>query len=549
MGLARHPDHAAGYVVLAAAYRSAGEPDRARLVLMRGYERTGLDSLRALSEAATSESTDVPVADGAGRRLAVEHADAPQVAIASRDDEGVDRLEEARREAERIEAERLEAERIEAERIEAARIEAERIEAARLETARLEAERLEAERIEAERVEAERVVAERVVAESIEAESIEAARVEAERIEAARIEAARVEADRLEAERLEAERVEVERLERARVEAERVEAERVEAERAQAEPEHAPEQPATEPSHVPEQPANEPSHAPEQPAIEPSHAPEQPSSEPSHAPEQPSSEPSHAPEQPAPEPSHAPEQPATPAPDGLSVIERRVDRPVDRMPWLQRQRQRTGERTQGSSLALHSGKSAHRLTSANLRLIPGLEFAPLRAEDQGRRMMIAPIMEDPLPEWEPRRRTTSVENAPPLPEYPATASGRAAIVSADVVSPVLEPMSVEETPIAAVHVPVDVPAPDTSAIDELARRLEGARIAPVGETVASKRHVFEPSIVSDTLADILVAQGAYGEAMKAYMTLARMRPAQLKYYEERIAEMKRRILEEGVTDE
>ncbi|HVK37840.1 MAG TPA: tetratricopeptide repeat protein, partial [Candidatus Kapabacteria bacterium] len=111
MGLARHPDHAAGYVVLAAAYRSAGEPDRARLVLMRGYERTGLDSLRALSEAAASESTDVPVADGAGRRLAVEHADAPQVAIASRDDEGVDRLEEARREAERIEAERLEAER------------------------------------------------------------------------------------------------------------------------------------------------------------------------------------------------------------------------------------------------------------------------------------------------------------------------------------------------------------------------------------------------------------------------------------------------------
>jgi hypothetical protein len=541
MGLARHPDHAAGYVVLAAAYRSAGEPDRARLVLMRGYERTGLDSLRALSETATSESTDVPVADDTARQVAAEHADGAQVAIASRDDVAVDRLEEARREAERIEAERLEAERLEAERIEAARLETARLEAERLEADRLEVERLEAERVEAEKVEAERIEAQRVEAQRIEAERFEAERVEAERVEAARIEADRLEAERLEAERVETERAETERLERTRIEAERVEAERAHAE---------PEQPTNEPEHAPEQPATEPSHAPEQPAGEPSHAPEQPASEPAHAPEQPASEPSHAPEQPAREPSHAPEQPTTPAPGGgLSVIERRVDRPVDRMPWLQRQRQRTGERTQGSSLALHSGKSAHRLTSANLRLIPGLEFAPLRAEDQGRRMMIAPIMEDPLPEWEPRRRTTSVENAPPLPEYPATASSRAAIVSADVVSPVLEPMSVEETAIAPVHVPVDEPAPDTSAIDELARRLEGARIAPVGETVASKRHVFEPSIVSDTLADILVAQGAYGEAMKAYMTLARMRPAQLKYYEERIAEMKRRILEEGVTDE
>lgn len=97
------------------------------------------------------------------------------------------------------------------------------------------------------------------------------------------------------------------------------------------------------------------------------------------------------------------------------------------------------------------------------------------------------------------------------------------------------------------HAPLDTD--DSSPIDELARRLEGARIAPVGELSSRPHHVFEPSIVSDTLAEILVAQRAYGEAIKAFMTLARSRPEKLAYYEERIAEMKKLMREEHHDDE
>lgn len=277
--------------------------------------------------------------------------------------------------------------------------------------------------------------------------------------------------------------------------------------------------------------------------------------------------------------------------------ERPVDRSHERIPWFPRRVPRPSERPQGSSLALHSGKSAHRLTSANLRLIPGLEYAPLRAEDQGRRMMIAPIMEEPLPDWEPRRRPITVTNAPPLPEYPTvvpdamTAAAHAAPTASAPDVPDSVSVRARESDELTMPSPAGAPSmdvgvgqmresrqprhigptqpsekssvveaqtstagpaeveTDTSAIDELARRLEGARIPPIGEAPTVQWHVFEPSIVSDTLADILVAQGAFGEAMKAFMTLARMRPSQLAYYEERIAEMKRRIVEAGNGDQ
>jgi hypothetical protein len=78
-------------------------------------------------------------------------------------------------------------------------------------------------------------------------------------------------------------------------------------------------------------------------------------------------------------------------------------------------------------------------------------------------------------------------------------------------------------------------------LERLARRLEGARIPPVAEAHGRGIHVFEPSIVSDTLAEILVAQGAFGEALKAYQTLARMRPDRVEYYEDQIASMRRLI--------
>ena len=56
-----------------------------------------------------------------------------------------------------------------------------------------------------------------------------------------------------------------------------------------------------------------------------------------------------------------------------------------------------------------------------------------------------------------------------------------------------------------------------------------------------QRPVFEPSIVSDTLANILVTQGAFAEAMKAFQTLARTKPERFDYYQQKIHEMKWRI--------
>jgi hypothetical protein len=576
LGLARHPDHAAGYVVLAAAYRSVGEDDRARLVLLRGFERTGLDRLRQLAEAGAPASapertasagttsaraaspeenpptTDTPAANGNG---AIAHGDAAS-------DAAVDEL---------------------------ATVSVEPGSIAEHETATPEIDSREVP------------VADHVPEQSSTDESA-AARLESsvtEQLSPAQRELEAPSTGEVQICSPTPEKPDVAEPTPTRPEIPATPAER-------------PEQPPTAPL-APEQPAPE-QPAPEvQPAAEPQPAPiQQPSAEEKSAAEElpaPTVQPAPESDPIAAEESHSPlelveERAAESAQDspateqleqvrpasagGLAVVER----PVERAPWFQRRTPRPSDRPQGSSLALHSGKSAHRLTSANLRLIPGLEYAPLRAEDQGRRMMIAPIMEDPLPDWEPRRRTSTVDNAPPLPEYPPVTSAPAV---APTTTPVEAQRSVSETtPAFATGPKIETPtqttpglathlaprpmtagsdvseqvvasphaastggkqdrrtagrAPaetaDTSEIDELARRLEGARIAPVGDAPAPPRHVFEPSIVSDTLADILVAQGAYGEAIKAFMTLARMRPAQLKYYEERIAEMKRRILEE-----
>jgi hypothetical protein len=234
------------------------------------------------------------------------------------------------------------------------------------------------------------------------------------------------------------------------------------------------------------------------------------------------------------------------------------------------------------TLSLHTGKNISRLRSSNLRLIPGLEFAPLRQEDYLRRQSIAPLINEPMPQPEPPRHaqqldedvpTASKHSLPPLPslEESDPAGARLALPGMD--------RGVHEEPVDEAALPVAEEPPATShpeavgdevedtgememprrhapllsgfaatqvepeakltPLEELARRLENARIPVVEEY--EPRPVFEPSIVSDTLANILVMQGAYAEAIKAFQTLARTKPERFEYYQQKIHEMKWRI--------
>ena len=208
------------------------------------------------------------------------------------------------------------------------------------------------------------------------------------------------------------------------------------------------------------------------------------------------------------------------------------------------------------SLALHSGQSASRLRSSNLRLIPGLEFAPLRHEDPARRQSIAPLIGEAMPDWAITSRPSPSREQLQHGARPQ-ATTLSPVTSTDAVAWPAEPdfdslaIALQEAEIPVVpefDTPRAVgPEPITLAeeeeeedpIESLARKLEGARIPVISE--AERRPVFEPSIVSDTLANILVAQGAYSEALKAFQMLARMKPERLAHYQQRINEMKARI--------
>lgn len=213
------------------------------------------------------------------------------------------------------------------------------------------------------------------------------------------------------------------------------------------------------------------------------------------------------------------------------------------------------ERPRTLGLALHTVKNAARLRSSNLRLIPGLEFAPLRREDAGRHQSIAPLINEPMPQPELPRRRVSLDAAamPPLPELehdggasppppmvppPPSSAEPAAAEGENVEGGSVEPMR-ERAPR---NVPImQLPSPDDvlTPLEELARRLERARIPVIDE--AEQRMAFAPSLVSETLANILMAQGAYAEALKAFQTLARAKPERLEYFQQRIDEIEQHL--------
>ncbi|MBS1911760.1 MAG: hypothetical protein JST22_07225 [Bacteroidetes bacterium] len=215
---------------------------------------------------------------------------------------------------------------------------------------------------------------------------------------------------------------------------------------------------------------------------------------------------------------------STPAPSGTGG----ADAPPVRKP------EHDAARPRLQSLALHTVKNASRLRSSNLRLIPGLEFAPLRHEDPARRQLIAPLINEPMPQPEisrRARRTLDGGEMPPLPPLEETHN------------PFEAPLPTEQriAPATNLNDGGSHGEEGLTPLEELARRLEHARIPAVEEP--EQQAAFQPSMMSETLADILVRQGAFTEALKAYQTLARANPERLAHYQQRIAEMQQRIRE------
>ena len=184
-----------------------------------------------------------------------------------------------------------------------------------------------------------------------------------------------------------------------------------------------------------------------------------------------------------------------------------------------------------SRLSIHSGTNISRLRSSNLRLIPGLEFAPLRHDES--KLKIAPLVDPAPPELDlPTSLKDEVEAGAAQIEMPTENDIESASETA-----------IEE-PIKEVSEPIE-PLSDHSVdartpLEELARRLETARIPIVEDEEETQTHnlTFEPSIVSDTFAGILAEQGAYEEAIKAYQMLARVKPERRADYEQKIEEMR-----------
>ena len=176
-----------------------------------------------------------------------------------------------------------------------------------------------------------------------------------------------------------------------------------------------------------------------------------------------------------------------------------------------------------SGLSLHSGTQISDLRSRNLRLIPGLEYAPLRKDEGSRK--IAPLVD------EPKRFGMPPLGGTPSPSFSEGSEG----------------MDTQEKSDSSRTDQKGTPPPlsnqgereGLTPLEELARRLETARIPAVEEEPEEgESSSFEPSLVSDTFAGILVSQGAYAEAIKAYQMLARLKPERREEYEKKIAEIR-----------
>jgi tetratricopeptide (TPR) repeat protein len=172
------------------------------------------------------------------------------------------------------------------------------------------------------------------------------------------------------------------------------------------------------------------------------------------------------------------------------------------------------------------------LKSASIRLIPGLEFAPLRFESSKKyNRHIASLPEPPQ-----FRAFKTMQRVSYTSDLPSMFQRMENLPLKDQVSGNLIQRRAQEAGFVAQNL---------TPLEELATRLEKARIPVVKEDIDPQSSIGtrEPSVVTDTMAKIYEMQGALTEALKAYQVLARQKPEKLEYYEGKIQEIQQRLSE------
>ncbi|MFM8473813.1 MAG: hypothetical protein ACKOBV_09890 [Candidatus Kapaibacterium sp.] len=172
---------------------------------------------------------------------------------------------------------------------------------------------------------------------------------------------------------------------------------------------------------------------------------------------------------------------------------------------------------QGLRLVSTPASSSRRaIRSSAMRLIPGLEFTPLRVQSSPKAYRSVSQLPD-MPPF-PVIRGSSMNVSPMLTVAPAQKSSR-------------KPSKQERT--ARTN---DVPR---THLEELAQRLEKVRTPvteePDGITTRGAAEGVEPTMVTETMAKIYEQQGFTEQAIKAYRQLARVKPEKRDEFERRIA--------------
>lgn len=239
------------------------------------------------------------------------------------------------------------------------------------------------------------------------------------------------------------------------------------------------------------------------------------------------------------------------------------------------------ERTLGTYLRIietdkSSDEPQSSFRSNNLRLIPGLDFTPLRVESpslaqQAERQRTNSVPEPPplteFADWQQYQESLRNDQAVALPLEQATAD----LISAEMLKPQTgysrPPMptprfsirEIETLPMAG-----QTEEPSGNDIDNLAERLMNVQMPEArelmnreaeipeylqqnsGETISDAQPNAGTVIISETMARIYEAQGALSQALHAYKTLAAEAEAQhneekFRFFAEKIQTMQARI--------
>lgn len=171
--------------------------------------------------------------------------------------------------------------------------------------------------------------------------------------------------------------------------------------------------------------------------------------------------------------------------------------------------------------AMIDRRAMRMLRSSNIRLIPGLEFAPLRIEITRQKETTHAVM---FPPFRPIRgvQTSNAQLRSAIPTTPAALEAELQRRTSQ------RPEIFEEK----------------TSLELLAEQLERARIkspevptpSPADTTIETE----EPTVVTETMASIYERQGAIEQAIKAYTILARLNPDRRSYFEEKIAQLRAR---------